>query len=178
MRALTAILMLLTALPAWADNRNSHSPAWGAARELAATSQRLERSALRLYRDLHEQRGRSEAASRARSLALATRDFKELVARDAPPRRLQESFRHVERRQQALEQKLARTAWFRPRSQLGASLRNLSQATHQVERALSRQLYAQRNDRDYRDRDYRDRDYRERDYDRDPYPPTRPGYRR
>jgi hypothetical protein len=173
MRALTAILMLLTALPAWADNRNSHSPAWGAARELAATSQRLERSALRLYRDLHAQRGRSEAASRARSLALATQEFRQQVARNVPPRRLQESFRHVERRQQALEQQLARNAWFRPRSQVGASLRDLSQATSQVERALSRQLYAQRNDRDYRDRDYRDRDY-----DRDPYPPTRPGYRR
>ena len=173
MRALTAILMLLTALPAWADNRNSHSPAWGAGRELAATSQRLERSALRLYRDLHEQRGRSEAASRARSLALATHEFRQQVARNVPPRRLQESFRNVERRQQALEQKLARTAWFRPRSQVGASLRDLSQATSQVERALSRQLYAQRNERDYRDRDYR-----ERDYGRDPYPPTRPGYRR
>jgi hypothetical protein len=168
MRALTVILMLLIALPAWADNRKGYSPAWGAARELATVSHRLDSSALRLYRDLHAQRPRSEAASRARSLALATQDFRQLVARDAPPRRLQESFRNVERRQQALEQQLARTAWFRPRSQVGASLRNLSQATSQVERALSRQLYAQRNDRDYRDRDY----------GRDRSPPTRPGYRR
>jgi len=173
MRALTVILLLLTALPAWADNRNTYSPAWGA-RELAATSHRLDSSALRLYRDLEAQRGRSEAAARARSLALATQEFRHLVARDAPPRRLQESFRNVERRQQALEQQLARTAWFRPRSRLGASLRDVAQATSQVERALSRQLYAQRNDRGYGDR--------ARDYSygngRDPYPPTRPGYRR
>ncbi|MCU0975133.1 MAG: hypothetical protein MUC71_02335 [Steroidobacteraceae bacterium] len=161
MRILLALLLTLFTLPAFADPSAHYGR--GPSRELLHASRQLDQAAHGLYGQVRHDRGRSEATSRARDLAEATRDFERLVARNAPPRKLQESFRRVEQRYGRLARHITTPRLLIKRSPIVASLRDVDRAAQHVERALERRHYAYRDDRGY--------DPRHRPDDRrDPWP--------
>jgi hypothetical protein len=161
MKILLALLLTLSALPVLADPSAHYGR--GPARELLHASRQLDQAAHRLYDQVYHDRGRSGTTSRARDLAEATRDFERLVARNAPPRRLDEGFRRIEQRYDRLARHIATPHHLLRRSPLLVSLRDVDRAARHVERALERRYYAYRDDRGY--------DPRQRPDDRrDPWP--------
>jgi hypothetical protein len=145
MKTLLALLLTLFTLPAFADATAHYGR--GPSRELARASHHLSQATAQLYRDLRAERGRSEATSRARDLAEAARDFNRLATRNAPPRKLHESFRRVEQRQERLARQLVNVRLFRRPGPVMYGLRDVDRAAQHVERALDRRYYAQRGDR-------------------------------
>ena len=145
MKTLVALLLTLITLPALADPVAHYGR--GPSRELVHASRHLEDAAERLLREVRSDRGRSEATSRSRELAEAARDFRRLVARNAPPRKLHEAFHRVEHRKERVARQLLNPRLFRRQGPIVASLREVGRASAHVEHALERQRYAWRDGR-------------------------------
>lgn len=146
MRTLLATCLLLSSLPASAAHTYAHAPQWGS-RDVAIEARRLDGAARGLYLDLRFGSGRSDVVPRARDLARAAHDFRQLAERRAPYAQLAHAFRHVERRERALARRLHASRSYDGYGGPVAGLWQVRHAMQRVDYALQRYAFDGRDDR-------------------------------